>query len=539
MLGQAQRMFRTGGPFLALARRETADILRGWRGFFAAAIFLASAITVTLFMWPETNMLLSEVPEVSTKLSRGLSTTLLIFAALAVPGLAAVSVVSERENGTLDMLLASLVEADEIVMAKLVGVTALMLLLCAAALPVGASIMFLVGVDWEEIVVGLLVAVVLTVELGLIGIFVSALAGKSSAAVVWAYLLAAAVNGAVFMMALYLSGAMWSTLGSGPEILVPFLAAAPFLFWSLSKRALKGNWGHERFLGALLGERKKKERGRFEKARALFAGPKNKPKPAIKDGANPVLHKELWWGILSSPGARVALFLLALPAYSYVLAEVYISGSWASADTLPYQVVTIHILLALAVMPALMAISLSRDISAQNMDMMRMTIIDGEQFVRGKISSGFFLALPLLTASAIVYVPLGLVKECNLVTMCNLIACYLSFALSIAISAAISLFASIARPNTGYSLALGYALNAAIFVGVAVLCAKFPGIMTMGGILEEFVWTPLGASFGWFPGSTTAINFLWLVAHFSLHVLLAIIFMRQIGKMWDRQSLEG
>lgn len=132
-------------PFGALVRREFLTLLRRRSAWAGVALIVGIAITAVAtasgmaFPREIANMIFS------MGITWGYGISLLI-----VPTIAGVSISTERQRDTLDLLLLTLARGRTVILAKILSAVGFFVLICIAVLPVFGVVFFYVGVDTTQ-----------------------------------------------------------------------------------------------------------------------------------------------------------------------------------------------------------------------------------------------------------------------------------------------------------------------------------------------------------------------------------------------------
>ena len=110
-----------------------------------------AALSVVL-MWPRDDISIFFAARQSNQILAFFSLSLFVVYMLIVPGLTGTAIVLERERETYDLIHLSLISKTGIIVAKLASSIGYILLLLISTLPVLASIFFLIGVDWQGLI---------------------------------------------------------------------------------------------------------------------------------------------------------------------------------------------------------------------------------------------------------------------------------------------------------------------------------------------------------------------------------------------------
>jgi len=173
-----------GGP---IVRRELIGVLRERR---TAGVRCALAVAFTLLIavrWPtdsHTALSGARSQEIFRVFAYGLLGTMLFL----LPAFPATSIVRERNQGTLPLLLNTPLGATRILLGKLIATLALAGLMLAISLPAAAACFSLGGVGLGNEVLGTYTILLLTsLQYTALGLLVSSYATKSDAAIRWTY----------------------------------------------------------------------------------------------------------------------------------------------------------------------------------------------------------------------------------------------------------------------------------------------------------------------------------------------------------------
>jgi len=190
----------TGNPIIA---KELVNVLRSRRAMLLAIVFVVVLSSLALFMWPKAGVNPSGVLYSRLFLAIVLAAQLVMLA-LFTPPFAATAITVERESNTWELLYYSLLRSDQILVGKLVGAVAFLLLLVVLSLPVGAVCFLLGGVSLREMLLSYLMLLMAGVTFGLIGLTCSAWLHSSFAALIITYISLMVLCGGVHMPMLLL-----------------------------------------------------------------------------------------------------------------------------------------------------------------------------------------------------------------------------------------------------------------------------------------------------------------------------------------------
>ncbi|MFA6242232.1 MAG: ABC transporter permease [Candidatus Hydrogenedentales bacterium] len=137
-------------PIVALIRRELVSSLRQRRFYVLMALLVFVAIllvSAVMLAAPDGRLSPMMISNVSRTIFNFVAYLLAIGAIVVIPATSGSSIVSEREEETLDLLAMTSAKPWHVIAAKLVNSIGLYLLLIVALMPVAASSFFLVGLD--------------------------------------------------------------------------------------------------------------------------------------------------------------------------------------------------------------------------------------------------------------------------------------------------------------------------------------------------------------------------------------------------------
>ena len=173
--------------------KELRSRMRGARAF---AILTASLTLMGGFGYALYRMTLAATqytsspisPQVGQMLFTGLAFMELMIIAAVTPSITAGEISGEKEKQTYEMLLTTPLSPSKILWGKLVASMSYVFLLVFAAVPMASLVFIFGGVALRDMVKTLIVLCVVAVMFGVIGLFMSALFGRSGRATVLTYL---------------------------------------------------------------------------------------------------------------------------------------------------------------------------------------------------------------------------------------------------------------------------------------------------------------------------------------------------------------
>lgn len=393
-------------------QRELLVNLRMGRSFVLLLLYLGLLGSVVYFAWPtDTRLSLIEPSQEARQLVNLFFLGQYILAALMAPSFASGTISGEKERQTYEMMLASPLKPEAIVLGKLLAALTHLAILVFASLPIVMLCLPLGGESIWEVLAAYLALFASVMTFGMISVACSSFFQRTASALVVSYLiiLPLAVVAVVFWAYFAAEGATRLKL---TLTVVPGIAAAICisLFYVTAARLLQppdvGSEGKEvvdieeeqrHAVGLIIQPNQFPDR--------LFAPPKRQT--LMGDNANPVYDKEIRSEIFSQ-GTRMLRyviqisFALAIPLMAIFL---YIQQQYA------YAYIGYVIIFNVLVGPAFNASSVTSERERATLDLLLTTTITPFQILWGKLLAGLrvssvltsFLLWPVLLAA--VFVP--------------------------------------------------------------------------------------------------------------------------------------
>lgn len=459
--------------------------------------------------WPSGNVVWAMLPSISQGIVTGFSFMLLIGAALFIPGIAATTVVVEKERRSWDLLALTLLRPSGIIAGKLLSAVGMYLIYVIAVFPMLATVFFLVGIDWLQMARSLVLVLVTCVTCGAVGMACSAMSRRTVTAMAASYFGMSLVMGLASFILVALLG-IWSWLfgGSlfvsvGPIIttMSPFVVlmettlgfgisgvpGATLFFYNMAyqaaitvvallvtMRALRRpakvaiaptperpvSYDHDDpripVNRLSLRERLRRRTQRFRK-----------PRPPIRDRSNPIFVRELQWGLAGARRAYTWTILL-LAGMSLALFYGFEKTNLSTADAAHYALI-LHGILISCLVPTLLAVSFTREYELRSLDMLRMTLVTPQQLVRGKFLAGLRLALVLSLCSLLANAPIFLHTWLSDGSMGALIAGHVSLFVCVLLAANLALFASAITKRTSTAVVTSFCFVLFAYFGIFIL----------------------------------------------------------------------
>ncbi len=456
-------------------QRELLVNLRMPRAFVLLLLYQVLLAAVVYFAWPQDNI------RIDLTNSSGATSGLVdmfflgqyILASLMAPSFAAGAIAGEKERSTYEMLLASPIQPESIVLGKLVAALTHLAILIFASLPIVMLCLPLGGVSIYEVLAAYLALISSVITFGMISVACGSFFSRTSSSLVVSYLtiLPLAILGVLF----------WASLSEYGELrfkfsvtVIPGVAAAITipLFYICSARMLYppdfGSEGKEvvdlenessRSVGLVI------QRDQFPDR--LFAPPKRET--LMEDGTNPVYDKEMrseifGQGTLMLRMAIQISMILAIPMMAWCLYIQRHLAPWYISYVLLFNVL---------IGPVFSAGSVTGERERQTLDLLLTTIITPWQILWGKLLSGLrvssvlsmFLLWPLFLAVVMV--------SDYWANFPSIIAYVIIFSLTCLTTAILALFCSTLFHKTSTSLMATYTMILVLYL--APLAASYFG----------------------------------------------------------------
>lgn len=454
-------------------QRELLVNLRMHRAFILMLVYQTLLAAVVYFAWPSENLRLdlTENSPSTTKLVDLFFLGQYILASLMAPSFAAGAISGEKERKTYEMLLASPLRPEAIVMGKLVAALTHLAILIFSSLPIVMLCLPLGGVSFYEVLAAYLALIVSVITFGMISVACSSFFSRTSAALVVSYLviLPLALLAILFWQSLSLRGVtrlklvltVLPGIATAISITLFYLTSARLLYppdvGSEGKEVVDLDQEAADAIGLVI------QRDQFPDR--LFAPPKRET--LMKDGTNPVYDKEMRSEIFGQGTLMLRLaiqisMLLAIPLMAVFL---YIMRSLA-----PWYISYVC-LFNILVGPVFSAGSVTGERERQTLDLLLTTTITPWQILWGKLISGLRVS-SVLTSFLLwpVFLALLMVPEYwnNVPTI---VAYVIIFAMTCITTATLALFCSTVFRRTSISLMATYLVILLLYL--APLAASF------------------------------------------------------------------
>jgi ABC-type transport system involved in multi-copper enzyme maturation permease subunit len=505
-------------PGAAMVRRELLATLRDYR------VFLSAVAAVVLFsllvhdQWPDESATLSQMTVMSGSFVQGTWFLLSVFTFIFVPAFAVANIVRERRQQTLDMIRLSTISPRAAIWAKMVNSAGYFLILTFCLTPVMGTVFFLVGVETSILVSIVLSQLCLAMSMSAAATYVSLVLPGTLRALLVTYLL-------VIILNLYVVPLLWSAFAEEYfEVGMVVLTTASSLvtggiFYLLACEA----WQRPRSAIKSFPQGKP-VKTQEEVMRRRFTFPfylidPMREKPPIPDGVNPILMKELRWGLMNQSTNLVRVYYVST-FLIFVLGGNFFYGFIGSgnygmdkdAERIWY---TFQALLPLLVAPFLLATAFSQEKESGNLDMLRMTLVPPRSMLWGKFIAGVQAVSPFLLASMTGLLLMTLwgfrphLLHVLVTFVTILVCCGMCFS--------VSLLVSMLTTNTSASIVASYVMGPMLLLAWPI----FPALASRG--MNFWDYTPLlstlHAVVGISDGSAAAAVGQWafvMIAHLAV-----------------------
>ena len=456
-------------------QRELLVNLRKPKAFGLLLMYQVLLAAVVYFAWPSENVRL----DLSDSSSSSVLVDLVflgqyILAALMAPSFAAGSIAGEKERMTYEMLLASPIRPESIVLGKLVAALTHLAVLIFASLPIVMLCLPLGGVSFYEVLAAYLALIASVITFGMISVASGSFFSRTSSALVVSYLmiLPLALVGVLFWASMSQFGE--TRLNMAITVIPGFAAAVSIvLFYVCSSRMLyPPDFGSEGKEVINIEDENKNAIGvvivRDQFPDRLLAPPSRNT--LMPDGMNPVYDKEMRSEIFGQGTLMLRLaiqvsMILALPLMAYFL--------FIAPHLIPWYVSYV-VLFNLLIGPVFSAGSVTSERERQTLDLLLTTSITPWQILWGKLLSGLrvssvltlFLLWPLLLK-----IVFGLLDSTSLQSLPTMLAYLVIYGLTCLTTSMLALFFSTVCRKTSTSLMVTYSVILILYV--APLAATF------------------------------------------------------------------
>ncbi|MFA6241800.1 MAG: hypothetical protein WC655_12780 [Candidatus Hydrogenedentales bacterium] len=485
-------------PFVALIRR---DLLRSLRGrFLAGAMMLACGIAVVTLMvlWPANDDSLSRFSGVAEAIVILFAVLSAASVCLLLPGLAGGAIIEERSLDTFDLMRMTLVRPIGILAGKFVNSLGAFLLLMMAVLPLFSTTYFLVGVDWDALLVIALAVTVSAITCVSVGLACSASYRNPLSATIASYVWCALALGGYMLLVYFVlvivylfSDETYFESVAERTLLATFRTTPVCLLFSAFRIPVAVHMPSALLIQAIVSAlallvawRKlckpprdpalphsvQSRRGRVRVK--VPAGYSSRPRKPIADHRNPIFIREArHTGLLKGVSRWRMIVLYAMLG---LIAVVLCAGVYyvSEAPMLPEELNSIVsfifqwlFCIVVGLAPAILATSFVREDEQDTKDLLNMTALTPRDIVIGKIKAGAYGLAKLCFLLLVAGWPLLTIVAKSANGWLQLLATVMWALPCIIACFALASIASMTAQRTALAVPLAYGLCAAYFFG--------------------------------------------------------------------------
>ena len=402
----------------ALLKREFVTQLRRKKTFLLLILLVLCITPFMLDIWPSHYSSLRDSARTAQELLIIISILVGAGGVLFVPGIAATTLVSEREQNTWDMLSLTLIGQLKMVVSKLVYSIGLYVLLIIGIAPFAATVFFIVGIDLNYLVYTCYIIILGIITFASMGLLASAYQRTSTRAITHSYIYAVLNLGLGYLIIIVLYGLAY--LLFDPEItrmsqlegkmdVEESLWGSTFVMFIGTVGAIRG--GLPVFYDTLLLYHSIMQvsiivlslyltaRRLARPVNVVIAPEKDKPAKkkllspastsdfvAIPNMANPIRFREIHFGIAIKRKGYWIVFILMLivsgvSAYCHFRVDMPMEEIFAITFCINLGLITLFTLTS-------MANIFTKESELKNLDMLKMTLIPPRAIVWGKLGAG-------------------------------------------------------------------------------------------------------------------------------------------------------
>ena len=416
-----------GNPIIG---KELISVLRSRTALVLALVSVGALALLALSIWPEAG-----INPAGALYSRLFMTIIfcgqLIMLTLFTPPFSATSITQERESNTWDMLYYSRLRPDHILVGKLIGAVAFLLILVAFSLPIIATCFLLGGVAPREMLLAYLILTMAGTTFGLLGLVWSSLLKSSFTALLITYICLLLLCGGVHVPMLLLPE--WR---AGQSVMHAIRCLSPFTavfaicrdaFRSMgSDASIMAVLRYFAYSGIMCGvmvlvlliriamrpvPRVSARLGVVDKETALserifrrifFVIDERRRRRSISLWANPVLSLDLRTRVAGISNLLRACFACLIFAIGLV---IMVSGTYGATgpDVIRLIALSFQIGLIALIGPSLTIAAIAGEVETNTFDLLRMTPLRPWTIFFGRFAAAAMLSIMLVVASAPVF----------------------------------------------------------------------------------------------------------------------------------------
>lgn len=469
-----------------IARKDLVGLLRMRAVLYAHVAYMVVMALIVVGSWPQSDML-TLASRGSNDLQLWLMIAQVALLVLIVPATAAPSIAGEREQNTLEMLVASRLGRAEVVMGKLYSSLAYPLMLLISGTPMLAMLCLRGELDPKAFGLSCVVVACTAILLAVLCLAISSCCQKTSTALVSCYavvlsatfavlapaaILLESQSGALAAMLHYLRGisplaALFSLLRPNPgdfdgQVHQLLTSWHVFLYFAISTIAaciltltisLKRN-------ESAASEIAPKKTWRIAK---FFTVGFNRQSRRPMNGWNPLLTKERRTDVLRSGRWMMRTFYAVL-TLSMLLALMSLYGGSEYGDLLSYmtRVITCLQMGMIALLtPSLTSGAISSEVEGSTLELLRLTPLTSGQHFLGKLLPAIPTAILPIIAMIPAFLAIAFVNPAYLIAITRI--CTISL-LAVLMCCSVALACSAWISETSRSTIVSYLIVSAIFI---------------------------------------------------------------------------
>jgi ABC-type transport system involved in multi-copper enzyme maturation permease subunit len=451
----------------ALLKRELLTNLRNSRSFGLVLITVGFGVFVVYYNLPE-QMRITQAAATAEGIFLAFSGVLLGAAILFVAPLAAISVCTEKQQDTFEMLQATPISPTAIILGKALNTLGIYLIIILASLPIVGTLFFLIGIDWMQFTQAMILIVSTCLTFTMIGVLCSTWFYNSIAAILATFL---GIVGLMMGLPIFLqgsamgvigpmygeSGSLWVLLPSlffeGIVIVVCFIGARQSLF-RISP-----------FVAAppppLLTMPM-----RPPGARPSLAGRPGYRSADFSARYNPIFLKEYY----GTRQLRQTVLIICFPFLCIVffaLSAAMTSGNNVESSAPIWILVETGLLMLIA--PGLIATALSREYAHGTLDSLRATLIPPRQIITGHLGAALVNITPVIVCMLIGAIPIFISSLWDFDSFVRILAAHGTMLVCVLLVLSIGMMSAILAQRATVALLLSYCLTLLFGMGLSGL----------------------------------------------------------------------
>jgi ABC-type transport system involved in multi-copper enzyme maturation permease subunit len=449
--------------------RELMTLLRSKKAFAILAVYVALSMAVVLGAWPRDVSQVIVQGEISRELFTLFAMAQTLLLALLVPATLGSSMTTEKEVGTLDLLLTTPLSASQILFGKLMSGLVYLVILLVTSSPAVLLCFLIGGLGYEDVLGLYLFLAVQAAAYGILSLTCSVFFHRTHTAIILSYLTVGPAGLGAWLLygdgIQFLGSArMWALLEIGGAACVLLLFACwkrirrPFV---LVPRSIEEEDIRQQ-LGLII------QRDQFPDN--LIAPPRRTG--PLNDRVNPVLHKELEAEIYGS-GTLFVRLVIQFGLLASFVAFLFVLSGGVREDRLSHPEWAYFAFLIGYVMivgPSLATTSFTQEKEFATIDSLTLTLIPRRQIVLGKFLAIMRVVLALAGMNSVCFLIAIFLSSFAYLQVPALVV---TVATATVFSVTLGMFLSFHAKTTTTSTITTYFLLFALFVGPPLLKLVF------------------------------------------------------------------